>query len=81
MNAHILLFRDPKTGKPRDPLAIFQALDEDGSGSVDTQEFERGLISCGLSLNEDDLGSESILYYVRVCVCVYVCMCVCIRQG
>jgi len=37
------LVRDEVTGKPRDPLEIFQKLDEDGSGTVTKSEFNSGL--------------------------------------
>ena len=49
------LVKDPETGKPRDAREIFKLLDEDGSGSVTKEEFNAGLLACGLTLEAESL--------------------------
>ena len=48
------LVRNPFTGESQDPRATFAQLDEDGSGTVDRDEFREGLRTCGLELSEEE---------------------------
>ena len=49
------LIRNPMTGQARDATSVFEELDEDGNGSLDRMEFVKGLQSCGVELEEEQV--------------------------